>query len=140
LHCRPDIRPQRPVSAIAKLERLHSGRRPYKGTMKIRQLIGGILILPSMFGMSLLWISGAILHFFTAYMAYGMAGQGFGALLVGGAAFAFPILAEIAVFISAWNFTGRFVNGYSIWLLLWLGFVALILALLALGGWLSRDD
>ena len=103
--------------------------------MKIRRVIGALLFIPSMFGFHLIGISGSILHLFTAYVAFTLGG-----FLVGGATFAFPILGEIGVWIYAWNKSGSFVNGYSIWVLMWLGFLVLMLALMGLGGWLARSD
>ena len=109
--------------------------------MKIRQIIGGVLVVPSMFAMPLVWISGAILHFFTAIIAYGLAGPGFWGYVGAGAAFTFPIVAETVVFVSAWSATENAINGYSMWLLLWLAFVVALFGLMALGGWLvSRAD
>ena len=107
--------------------------------MNIRQVVGGIIVVPSMFAMPLVWISGAILHFFTAIVAYGLAGPGFWGYVAAGAAFTFPVIAEIAVLIAAWNVSGNFINGYSEWLLLWLVFVAILLGLLALGAWIGHS-
>ena len=107
--------------------------------MRIRQVIGGIIAVPSMFAMQLVWISGGILHFFTAIVAYGLAGPSVGGYVAAGAAFTFPIVAEIVVFIAVWNVRGNFINGYSVWLLLWLAFVAALLGLIALGGWLASS-
>ena len=110
--------------------------------MAIRKIIGGIIVVPLMFAMPLIWISGAILHFYTAIIAYGLAGPGFWGFVAGGAAFTFPIIAQIVVFISVWNVTGNFLNGFSVWLLLWLAFVALLFGLMALGTWIGSgaDD
>jgi hypothetical protein len=108
--------------------------------VKIRQLIGGIIAVPLVFAMPFVWISGAILHFFTAFIAYGLAGPGFWGYMAAGAAFTFPILAEIAVLMGAWNTTGSFINGYSQWLLLWLVFAAGLLGLIAFGSWLASGE
>jgi len=108
--------------------------------MTFRRVIGGLIVLPSMFAMPLIWISGAILHFFTAIVAYGLAGPGFWGYVAAGFAFTLPILAQIVVFIAAWNVTGNFINGYSEWLLLWLACVAVLLGLMALGAWIGRTE
>lgn len=102
--------------------------------MKLRAILGGLLVLPSMFGLPLMWISGAMLHFFTGYVAFKSGG-----FLAGGAAFAFPVLGEIGVAIYAWNASGSFINGYSIWLLMWLGFFVALLALMGFGAWLTSS-
>lgn len=107
--------------------------------MSIRQVIGGIIAIPTMFAMPLVWISAAILHFFTAIVAYGLAGPGVWGYVAAGAAVTFPIIAEVVVFIAAWIVTGSFINNYSVWLLLWLAFVGLLFGLIALGGWLMRS-
>src|SRR2546426_10709713 len=108
--------------------------------MNVRQIIGGIILIPSMFAMPLIWISGAILHFFTAIVAYALAGPGFWGYVAAGGAFTLPVIAQIAVFIAAWNVTGNFINGYSEWLLLWLAGVAVLFGLMGLGAWIGRSE
>ena len=108
--------------------------------MSFRKVAGALLILPSMFGMSLMWISAGIFHFFTSIVAYGLAGPGWWGFVAAGAAFTFPIVSEIVVFISAWNVTGEFVNRYSIWLLMWLAFLIVLISLMAAGSWLIGKD
>lgn len=110
--------------------------------MKIRTIVGGGIALISTLAMPLIWISGTILHLLTAIAALILAGGpdgGFWPFFVGGAAFSFPIIAEIVVFFKTWNTTGFFLNGYSIWLLLWLGFAGLLLSFLSLAVWLSKS-
>ena len=107
--------------------------------MNIRQIIGGIIIVPTMIAMPLILVSGGILHFYTAIVAYGLAGPGFWGFVSAGAAFTFPFVAQIIVFIAAWNVTGNFLNSYSIWLLLWLAFVAFLFGIMALGAWIGSS-
>lgn len=107
--------------------------------MNIRRIIGGIIIVPTMLAMPLIWVSGGILHFYTAIVAYGLAGPGFWSFVAAGAAFTFPFVAQIVVFIAAWNVTGNLLNGYSIWLLLWLAFVAFLFGIMALGAWIGSS-
>jgi hypothetical protein len=102
--------------------------------MKLRAMLGTLLVFPAMFGLHLIWISGAMLHFFTAIVAFEAGG-----FLAGGAAFAFPIVGEIGVGIYAWNTSGSFVNGYSIWVLAWLGFLVTLLGLIGAGAWLGSS-
>ena len=108
--------------------------------MNIQQIIGSIILIPSMFAMPLIGISGAILHFFTAIVAYTLAGPGLWGYVAAGGAFTLPVIAQIAVFIGAWNTTGNFINGYSEWLLLWLAGVSVLLGLMALGVWIGRSE
>jgi len=98
--------------------------------MRFRQILGGIIAVPTMLAMPLAWISGVMLHFYTAIVAYGLAGPdaGFNAYVAAGAAFTFPIIAEPVVLIAAWNATGHFVNGYSVWLLSWFTYVITLLS------------
>lgn len=108
--------------------------------MSIRKIAGALLYLPSMFGMSLMMISAGIFHFFTAIVAYGLAGPGWWGFVATGAAFSFPIVAEIVVFISVWNVTGEMVNNYSIWLFMWLAFLIVLAALMAVSVWLFGKE
>ncbi len=105
--------------------------------MTFRQTIGGVIAIPSMLAMPLIWISGVILHFFTAFVAYGLAGPGWWGYVAFGGVLMLPIIGEIAVFIGAWSTTGNLLNGYSEWLLSWLIVAALLFGLVALGAWIG---
>lgn len=66
-------------------------------------------------------VTGAVLHLFTAVVAYGLVGGGFLAYMAAGFCLMFPVLAQVVVLICVWNVTGAFFNGYSSWVFLWLG-------------------
>src|SRR5260221_6834312 len=105
--------------------------------MTLRQIIGGIILLPSMFAIPLVWLSGAILHFYTALIAYGLAGPGWWGYVAAGGVLMLPVIGQIAVFIGAWSVTGNFLNGYSEWLVLWLILFGLLSWLIALWAWIG---
>jgi hypothetical protein len=106
--------------------------------MKLRQIIGGIVLLPSIAALPLVGISSVILHLYTAIVAYGLTGPGVLSYFAAGGVLMLPVIGEIAVFIGAWSVTGNLLNGYSEWLFLWLVFVALLLGLMALGTWIGK--
>jgi hypothetical protein len=71
-------------------------------------------------------ISAIALHGFTAVTAFKMAGPGFAQYVAALAAFWVPGIAQIVVAYYAWQQTGSRVNEYSIWILLWLLFAAVV--------------
>src|SRR5258706_15503379 len=101
--------------------------------MTLRQIIGGIILLPSMFAIPLVWLSGAILHFYTALIAYGIAGPGWRGYVAAGGVLMLPVIGQIAVFIGAGSVTGNFLNGYSERVFLLLLLVGPFVRLLAVG-------
>lgn len=87
-----------------------------------------------------LWgISGAILHLYTIFGAFFLAGGGLLGILAGFVALCLPVVSWFAVFAWAWVATDSFINNYSQWFLAWLGFSALLLALIPLGAKLAKE-
>jgi hypothetical protein len=108
--------------------------------MSLRHIAGGIFLFPAMLAAHLVWLSGVVLHFFTAFVAFTLAGPATWQKIVSGIiTLAFPILGEIAVAIWSWMATGNVWNGYTGWLFLWLGFAAAVGVLFAIGFLLARD-
>ncbi|HEY7944477.1 MAG TPA: hypothetical protein VIH15_08250 [Casimicrobiaceae bacterium] len=87
---------------------------------------------------SLVWVSGTILHFFTAIVAFDLAGEGPRRYVAAIAAFIFPLAGEVAVMVAAWRASGSMVNSYSVWVVLWLAFGFAVYCLIAFGNWLAR--
>ena len=83
----------------------------------LKSTIDGVL---SKVGFPLLIMSGLFLHGFTVVTAYRLANPGWGQYAAAAAAFAFPPVSEAAVAYFAWRASGSMVNGYSVWLLMWL--------------------
>lgn len=93
-------------------------------------LRGAIDSILSKVGYPLLIMSGIFLHCFTVVTAYKLGDPGWGQYAAAAAAFAFPPVAEAVVAYYAWRASGSMVNGYSVWLLMWL-------AVLFAVGWLT---
>ncbi|MGH8714618.1 MAG: hypothetical protein ACREYB_11495 [Casimicrobiaceae bacterium] len=87
---------------------------------------------------ALVWVGGTILHFFTAIVAFDLAGEGLRRYIAAIAAFVFPLAGEVAVMVAAWRASGSMVNSYSVWVVLWLMFGFAVYCLIAFGNWLAR--
>jgi|KBSSwiStaDraftv2_1062776.scaffolds.fasta_scaffold04191_14 hypothetical protein len=64
--------------------------------------------------------SGLVLHCLTVFTAYKLAAPGWREYGAAVAAWIFPIVSEAVVAYYAWRATGSMVNGYSVWVLMWL--------------------
>jgi hypothetical protein len=72
----------------------------------------------------LLAISAALLHVYTAYMAFRLATTTLHGLAAALAAWITPPIAQVVVAYVAWRTSGSVVNGYSSWLLAWIGLLS----------------
>lgn len=107
--------------------------------MRARQKIGATMAAAGWSAVTLVWVSGTILHFFTAIVAFDLAGAGFRRYVAAIAAFVFPLVGEVAVMVAAWKASGSMVNSYSIWVLLWVAFGFSIYCLIGFGNWLAQQ-
>jgi hypothetical protein len=71
-------------------------------------------------GYPLLVMSAVGLHFFTTITAYGLVAPGWWGYVASVAAWGFPPISEAVVAYYAWRASGSMVNGYSVWVLMWL--------------------
>jgi len=108
--------------------------------MSAGQRIGAVMVSTGWSALTLVWVSGTILHFFTAIVAFDLAGGGLKRYVAAIAAFVFPLAGEVAVVVAAWKASGSMVNSYSIWVLLWVAFGFAIYCLIAFGNWLGQRD
>jgi hypothetical protein len=108
--------------------------------MGARQRIGAVMASAGWSAVTLVWVSGTILHFFTAIVAFDLAGNGLRRYIAAIAAFVFPLAGEVAVMVAAWKASGSMVNSYSIWVLLWVAFGFAIYCLIAFGNLLAGRD
>ena len=107
--------------------------------MIVRKMLGQSIVGSTKLILQLWGISGAILHFYTIAGAFFLAGGGLLGIVAGFAALCLPVVSWLAVFAWAWITTGSFINNYSQWFLVWLGFSMLLLALIPLGAKLTRE-
>lgn len=77
----------------------------------------------------MLILSALGLHLFTAITAYKLVAPGSLRYIAAVAAWAFPAIAEAAVAVGAWRASGSIVNEYSIWVLVWLVFSFIVVAM-----------
>ena len=77
-------------------------------------------------GYALLIIGAIALHAYIAVKAYQIADPGLGEYAAALSALWFPVIAQIVVAYYVWQETGSRVNEYSIWILLWLFFAAVV--------------
>jgi hypothetical protein len=108
--------------------------------MGVRQRIGAVMASAGWSAVTLVWVSGTILHFFTAIVAFDLAGNGLRRYVAAIAAFIFPLAGEVAVMVAAWKASGSMINSYSIWVLLWVAFGFSIYCLIAFGNRLAGRD
>lgn len=108
--------------------------------MSARQKIGATMASAGWSAVTLVWVSGTILHFFTAIVAFDLAGQGIRRYVAAIAAFVFPLAGEVAVMVAAWKAYKSMINSYSIWVVLWIAFGFSIYCLIAFGNWLAQRD
>lgn len=108
--------------------------------MGARQRTGAVMASAGWSAVTLVWVSGTILHFYTVIVAFDLAGSGLRRYVAAVAAFVFPLAGEVAVMVAAWKASGSMVNSYSIWVLLWVAFGFAIYCLIAFGNWLARHD
>jgi hypothetical protein len=108
--------------------------------MGARQRIGVVMAAAGWSAVTLVWVSGTILHFFTAIVAFDLAGNGLRRYVAAIAAFIFPLAGEVAVMVGAWKASGSMINSYSIWVLLWVAFGFAIYCLIAFGNRLAGRD
>src|SRR5689334_12569737 len=87
------------------------------GIMGARQRIGAVMASAGWSAVTLVWVGGTILHFFTAIVAFDLAGAGLRRYVAAIAAFIFPLAGEVAVMVAAWKASGSMINSYSIWVL-----------------------
>ncbi|HEY2862250.1 MAG TPA: hypothetical protein VGK37_01345 [Casimicrobiaceae bacterium] len=106
--------------------------------MSARERIGAIMASAGWSAVTLVWVSGTILHFFTTIVAFDLAGQGLRRYIAAIGAFVFPLAGEVAVMVGAWKASGSMINSYSIWVLLWVSFGFAVYCLIAFGNWLTR--
>jgi phosphoglycerol transferase MdoB-like AlkP superfamily enzyme len=78
----------------------------------------------------LLAISAALLHAYTAYMAFRLSPTTLQGLAAALAAWIAPPIAELVIAYAAWRSSGSVVNGYSSWLLAWIALLSLFLLLI----------
>ncbi|HTQ01299.1 MAG TPA: hypothetical protein VMN56_18425 [Casimicrobiaceae bacterium] len=71
----------------------------------------------------ILGIGAAFLHVYTAVTAFNLASESVWAWAAVLAAWVAPPIAQIAVAYYSWRATGSMVNGYSFWLLAWMGWL-----------------
>ena len=72
-------------------------------------------------------ISAALLHIYTAYMAFNLATTTFRGLAAALGAWIAPPIGQFMVAYAAWRASGSMVNGYSFWLLAWIGLLLAVL-------------
>lgn len=106
--------------------------------MGARQRIGATMVSAGWSAVTLVWVSGTILHFFTAIFAFDLAGGGVRRYVASIAAFIFPLAGEVAVMVAAWKASGSMVNSYSIWVLLWVAFGFAVYCLIAFGNLMTE--
>ena len=107
--------------------------------MGARKRIGETMVSAGWSAVTLVWVSGTILHFFTAIFAFDLAGHGIRRFVWSAFAFLFPLAGEVAVTVAAWKASGSMVNSYSIWVLLWVAFGFAVYCLIAFGNLLAQD-
>ena len=108
--------------------------------MRARQRIGATMASAGWSAVTLVWVSGTIMHFFTAIVAFDLAGEGLRRYVAAIAAFVFSLAGEVAVMVAAWKASGSMINSYSIWVVLWIAFGFAIYCLIAFGNWLAQRD
>jgi len=111
-----------------------------RALMRARQRIGATMASAGWSAVTLVWVSGTILHFFTAIVAFDLAGEGLRRYVAAIAAFVFPLAGEVAVMVAAWKASGSMINSYSIWVVLGIAFGFAIYCLIAFGNWLAQRD
>jgi hypothetical protein len=76
--------------------------------MGARQRIGAVMASAGWSAVTLVWVAGTILHFFTAIVAFDLAGAGLRRYVAAIAAFIFPLAGEVAVMVDLGLALGRF--------------------------------
>lgn len=88
--------------------------------------------------MPLLAISAAVLHVYTAVVAFNLSPRGLWSWVAAVAAWCMPVVAQIVVAYMAWRETGSRVNAYSSWLLAWVTLLVGVMVLKWTLQWLQR--
>jgi len=101
-------------------------------TKKIDAFLGNV-------SFPLLLMSAVGLHVFTMVIAYQLAAPGPGQYLAALLAFVFFPVSEAVVAYYSWRTSGSMVNGYSVWVLLWLALLFATALLMHIGKRLARD-
>ena len=96
-------------------------------------LLGAVLAFPATIALQLFLFTGTLLHLFTTYVAFKAVG-----FLIAGVVLLFPVLGEIGVALYSWHTSGALLNGYTVWLFMWLGILLVLLALMGVGIWLAH--
>jgi len=77
----------------------------------------------------LLLFSGIGLHGYTVWTGFHLANAGVPQYAAALAAYAFPVISELTLVYFAWRATGSWVNGYSVWVLMWIVLAIFVWAL-----------
>ena len=88
----------------------------------------------------LLLISGIGLHAYTVWTGFHLATAGVTQYVAALAAYAFPLISELALVYFAWRASGSWVNGYSVWVLLWVALAVGVWILAASRGLFARSE
>lgn len=83
--------------------------------------------------------SGLVLHCLTVITAYKLAAPGWREYGAAVAAWVFPLVSEAVVAYYTWRASGSMVNGYSVWVLIWLVIVFGIWSLTIIRTRLERE-
>lgn len=102
---------------------------------KARNLTSGALVSIGSFLLAVTWFSGICLHLYTIFTAYKVSG-----FIAAAIALVVPVLAQIYWVFAAWNKTGEFVNGYSFFVFVYIGYFVFAMLVLALGAWVHKDE
>lgn len=101
---------------------------------KLRCSIGSGIAAIGIFLSMGTWVFGVMLHLYTILIAFKM--SGFMAAFI---ALSLPVLAQIYWFFVAWNKTGEFINGFSFYIILYVGYLVISFSLMAIGSWLYKE-
>lgn len=101
---------------------------------KVRNFISGALVSIGSFLLAITWFSGLFLHLYTILFAYKV--SGFIAAVI---ALVMPVLAQIYCVFVAWYKTGEFINWYSFYVFVYIGYFVFSMLVIALGSWVHKD-
>jgi hypothetical protein len=101
----------------------------------MRNLLSKSLVAVGGFIAAMSWLSGIALHLYTILFAYKASGF-FSALLT----LIFPIIAQVFWIFKTWHITGEFINGFSFYVMVYLGWLAAGIGFTILGAAIAKEE
>lgn len=102
---------------------------------KIRQVASASIISVGSLLIAITWFAGVCLHLYTILFAYKVSG-----FIAAAIALLLPVLAQIYWVLAAWYKTDEFINGYSFYVFVYLGYLVFSISVVAFGAYLAKDE